>query len=321
MNPSEYETSPADEHGHVPVLLNEVLEHLAPQPGETAVDGTAGRGGHSLAFARAVGAAGRVISFDLDESNLAYAAERVRASGHEITPIHGSFESMPHELEQRETPADVVLLDLGFSSTQMDDPSRGFTFRESGPLDMRYDRSFGQTAADVVMTLSERELADLIFEYGEDPFARRIARKLAQIRSRETMDTTDKLARAVREAYGPRAKQSRLDPATRTFMALRIAVNDELGGLTRWLDALKAEAKRIGGGAVGRWLKPGARVGVISFHSLEDRLVKRALAELKTEGSATLLTRKPVMAEEAERFTNPRARSAKFRAARIGRPE
>ena len=314
-------TSGGPEHGHVPVLLDEIMEILSPTRGDIAVDGTAGRGGHSVALAAAVGRSGQVISFDLDESNLAYAEARAREAGHSLTPIHSSFESMPEVLNERGLRADVVLLDLGFSSTQMDDGYRGFSFRSPGPLDMRYDRTTGLTAKDLVMELPERELADLIFRFGEDPFARRIARKLAQIRSRETMDTTEKLARAVRDAYGPNARRSRVDPATRTFMALRIAVNDELGCLNRWLESLRSEAMRIGNGEDGQWLRSGARVGVISFHSLEDRLVKRAFVELKAMGMATVLTKKPVVATDAERFENPRARSAKFRAARIGRAD
>lgn len=308
-----------DDPGHIPVLLNETLAALALQPGETAVDGTAGRGGHTAAFSRAVGETGRVIAFDLDADNLAFAEARARNEGGIFEGIHGNFAAMADVLTARDLRADAVLLDLGFSSTQMDAPERGFSFRASAPLDMRYDRSCGATAADLLTVLNERELADLIFRYGEDPFARRIARKLAQMRTRETMDTTDKLARAVREAYGPRANQSRVDPATRTFMALRIAVNNELGSLEHWLGSLRQEAEHIGMHGAGRWLNPGARVGVISFHSLEDRLVKRTFSDLKTAGLAALITRKPVEAGEVERLANPRARSAKLRAARIGR--
>jgi len=214
--------------------------------------------------------------------------------------------------------ADVVLADLGFSSTQVDDASRGLSFQENGPLDMRLDQSRGPTAADLIRTLPERELADLIHRLGEEPLARRIARILAQQRRVESIDTTATLARLVREAYGSRARTSRIDPATRTFMALRIAVNDELNALRVFLEAIDREARRLASNGPGDgWLNSGARVGFISFHSLEDREVKQAFRSLVRDGLAEDRTRKVVVADDDEVASNPRARSAKLRVIRV----
>ncbi|HRQ74729.1 MAG TPA: 16S rRNA (cytosine(1402)-N(4))-methyltransferase RsmH [Phycisphaerales bacterium] len=308
-----------NEVGHIPVLLDEVLRLLDPKPGEVAVDLTAGRGGHSLALAQAVranGAPGRVIGFDLDKENLAFAAQRLEAANVNFTGIHESFINAPGTLRSLGVKADVVLADLGFSSNQMDDPERGFSFSADGPLDMRLNPADATpTAADLLASLSERELADVIFQYGEDPFARRIARNLVESRQFEPIRTTARLARLVHEAYGPKARSSRMHPATRTFMALRIAVNDELGALRSLLDQITKGAENVNGPT---WLHPGARVGIISFHSLEDRLVKHAFADIARRGLATRLTKRPVSASEQEASANPRSRSAKLRVARIG---
>lgn len=314
-----------DDPRHAPVLLRETLELLGPQPGQIYADGTFGRGGHASAFAERIGPEGTVVGVDLDEENLAFATARVASLDQppRIVTRHGSFVEIPDVLQESSLRADMLLIDLGFSSSQMDDPRRGFAFRESGPLDMRYDRSSrGQRAADLVNGLSERELADLIFRVGEDPFARRIARKLVEYRRTSPIETTETLARLVREAYGSRARQSRMDPATRTFMALRIAVNDELAALDALLASVTREARRrLAQGTVGEsgsaWLEAEARVGIIAFHSLEDRRVKHAFRELAREGAADLLTPKPVTAAEAEVAANPRARSAKLRVLRL----
>jgi len=311
-----------DEPAHIPVLMDEVMQLLAPQPGEVAVDCTTGLGGHSAALAAAVGKDGVVVGFDLDAGNLKRATPRAAGggggdgrSGAKFIPIHGSFVEAPHQLARLRVRADVVLADLGFSSNQMDDPSRGFSFNEDGPLDMRLDRSGGVTAADLVNQTDEAELAQIIFRLGEEPYARKIARKLGQNRANQPIRTTAELARLVTEAYGPRAHSSRMHPATRTFMALRIAVNDELGALRGLLEQVSRGAEQAGSGG---WLNSGARVAIISFHSLEDRLVKQAFAELATRDLATVLTRKPVGPSELEVRSNPRSRSAKLRVARIG---
>jgi 16S rRNA (cytosine1402-N4)-methyltransferase len=316
----------ASPHGHVPVLPAECLELLAPGIGETVVDCTAGRGGHAVLLAQAVGPTGRIVLLDVDAENLAYAAERVRReSGCEPLAIHTTFAGVEGALRtlrgQTGLKADVVLADLGFSSTQMDDPGRGFSFMADGPLDMRLDLSAGPTsgptAAELLRTLPERSLADLIFRLGEEPLARRIARKVVEVRGREPIESTAHLARLVREAYGSRAHQSRLHPATRTFMALRIAVNDELGALRSLLQAVRSGAQAAARDADDGWLRRGARVGIIAFHSLEDRLVKREFADMSSQGLVEVRTRKPVVSCDAETAANPRSRSAKLRVVRV----
>ncbi len=299
---------------HVPVLAREVIELLAPMPGDTVADLTLGLGGHARLFAERIAAGGTIVGFDLDGFNIAAATARLHAGVSRFVPIHARFTEAPHHLATLGLRADVVLADLGFSSNQMGDPARGLSFSADGPLDMRLDTSQSITAADLVAGMGEKELADLIYRYGEEPFARRIAQKLAQIRRREPIQTTARLAEAVVEAYGSRARSSRMHPATRTFMALRIAVNDELGSLETLLQQIARAAR---GQHADGWLNGGARVGIISFHSLEDRLVKHAFNELISDGVAQRLTKKPVIAADEEVRANPRSRSAKFRAISI----
>lgn len=309
-------------HGHIPVLLDPVLRVLAPQPGETALDCTAGRGGHASALAERLGPTGTVIGVDLDAGNLAAAEQRVNAVGAaRFIPIHASFDQAPQRLRELGLQADCVLADLGFASTQIDDASRGLSFGSDGPLDMRYDRSKGRTAAELLAVLSEREMAEMIQRLGEEPLAAKIARKIGHVRRSAPIQTTLELAGLVAAVYGPRARRSRLHPATRTFMALRIAVNDELNALSRLLAEVRMVAEgRPEDGNDGRWLRVGARVAIIAFHSLEDRLVKHAFVDLAKRGLASRLTFKPVMADEVELSTNPRARPAKLRAIAIGAP-
>ena len=303
--------------GHLPVLLDTILELLAMPAGGTVADLTAGRGGHAEALARCGGAGSRVFLLDLDAANLAFAESRVRAvDGVEVRAHHGTFAHADQAIRAAGWRADRVLADLGFASTQMDDPLRGFSFQAEGPLDMRLDTSRGETAAELVARLPEAELADAIFQLGEDPFARRIARIIAERRGRAPIRTTTDLASAVVAAYGARARESRMHPATRTFMALRIMVNDELGALRGLLSALEQGGRALASGT--SWLQPGARAGIISFHSLEDRLVKHSFAEWEREGLGTRLTRKPAEAADAEIRANPRARSAKFRVFEFG---
>lgn len=301
--------------GHVPVLLNETLAFLDPKPGETAVDCTVGRGGHSAALAEAVGSQGKVFGVDLDGESLSYAANVIGGGGACFVPLQDSFVRMPQHLVLAKVRADIVLADLGFSSAQMDDANRGFSFRLDGPLDMRYDPDGPTTAADIVNTFSEVEIADLIFEFGEEPYARKIARKLVQTRQVQPIHTTAQLVQTVLEAYGKRAQTSRMHPATRTFMALRIAVNDELAALQALMDQIIQSASKVNEEG---WLKGGARIAVISFHSLEDRIVKRSFNELANRGLGALLTKRPVVATEAEVMANPRSRSAKLRAFMVG---
>lgn len=302
-------------HGHEPVLLTSVMEMAAPQRGDCVIDATAGRGGHASALAAAVNP-GVVILLDRDEDNLHHAVERARSAAphSRIEGVHADFRSVASVAAKLGVRADVLLADLGVSSNQIDTPARGFSFHDDGPLDMRLDRSLPVTAADLVRDLSESDIASLIATLGEDPFSRAIARKIAQSRATEPITTTAHLARLVREAYGSRARFSRLHPATRTFMALRIAVNDELRALEELLGSITSAAQARGTG----WLSGEARVAIISFHSLEDRQVKRSFAALVDAALAHRLTRRPEVASDTEVEANPRARSAKLRAVALG---
>jgi 16S rRNA (cytosine1402-N4)-methyltransferase len=286
---------------HIPVMPAEVLEVLAPASGQTLVDATVGGGGHARLLAERLGPTGRLIGLDQDAGMLALA--RPRLEGLPVTLVHQRFDQLPQVLAQLGVAAvDGVLADLGFSSDQVDAPERGLSFQQAGPLDMRLDPTAGgETAADLLRRLSERDLADLIYQYGEERFSRRIARRIVETRQRTPLTTTDQLADVVRRCLPrPRGRRHGLDPATRTFQALRIAVNDELGALDRLLAALPAV------------VKPGGRAAIISFHSLEDRRVKQAF---RSKDVWEVLTRKPVQAGEEEVRNNPRARSAKLRAA------
>jgi 16S rRNA (cytosine1402-N4)-methyltransferase len=286
---------------HVPVLPAEVLHRLDPTPGQVIVDCTVGGGGHTRLIAERVGPTGRVIGLDQDESMLALA--RANLAGLPVTLAHANFEQLRDVLhDQGLTAVDGVLADLGFSSDQLDDPQRGLSFQQPGPLDMRLDPSRGETAADLLRRLPERDLADVIYRYGEERFSRRIARRVVEARQHEPLTTTEQLADLVRRCVPrPKGRGGGIDPATRTFQALRIAVNDELGALGRLLAQLPG------------CVKPGGRAVLISFHSLEDRLVKQAF---RRADEWEMLTKKPVTAGDDEVRTNPRARSAKLRAAR-----
>jgi len=291
------------------VLLKEVLSLLDPRPGEVYADATAGLGGHARAAAEHLAPGGRVVLVDADATMLERAREHVGgAPGVRVDAAHRSFSAIEGVLGELGVRADMVLADLGFASPHVDDPARGFSFRRDGPLDMRLDQSQGPTAADLIASLTEDELADILWRFGEERMARRIARKVAEARQRSPISTTGELATVVRSGTGGGG----IDPATRSFQALRIAVNDELGALAALLDAITRAAQ---GGAA--WLSPGARVAIIAFHSLEDRMVKQAFAKLHDAGLATRLTRKPITPGEAERAANPRARSARLRAIAI----
>jgi 16S rRNA (cytosine1402-N4)-methyltransferase len=301
---------------HAPVLLGEVLQALEPARGGLFVDCTLGMGGHAEAMLEASEAV-RVVGIDRDAESLALARERLARFGDRFRAVHSDYRDLDGVLGG-ETAAGI-LADLGVSSHQLDEASRGFSFSREAPLDMRMDRSTGETAADLVERLSERDLADLIYEFGEEHRSRRIARAICRERERDPIRTTTRLAEVVARASGiPRHKQ-RIHPATRTFQALRIAVNRELEGLDRFLE-----------GAVGALEAPGGRIAVISFHSLEDRIVKQTFNALSGQCSCPpglpvcmcgarrlvrVLTRKPVVASEQEVEANPRARSAKLRAA------
>jgi len=283
---------------HRPVLLDEVVSWLAPVEGAVLVDGTAGAGGHTRALALRVGTTGRVIALDRDPAMLALAQQST--CGLPVTAVASSHSAVGAVLDDLGLgPVDGLLLDLGLSSDQLAWTHRGFRFTADGPLDMRFDPGGnGPTAADLVNTLREEELARIVFEYGEERFSRRIARRIVEARRTGKITTTGRLAELVRRSIP--GKWGAIDPATRTFQALRIAVNDELAHLDTTL-ALLPDV-----------LRPGGRAVVISFHSLEDRRVKHAFRD---DPRLAVLTRKPVTATPGELATNPRARSAKLRVA------
>jgi 16S rRNA (cytosine1402-N4)-methyltransferase len=287
---------------HVPVMTAEVLQHLRPERGGVFIDCTVGLGGHARALLEA--GATRLIGLDRDRHALAGAGETLSAWRDRIDLVHSDYRALDEVLDARDIAVvDGALADLGVSSMQFDAPGRGFSFQRDEPLDMRMDQSAGDTAADLVARSSERELADAIFQYGEERFSRRIARAIVDARRETPVATTGRLASIVRRAI-PRRGFARIDPATRTFQALRIWVNRELEGLDRFLEA-----------AVRR-LRAGARLVVITFHSLEDRIVKHTLRALESgDAGVRVLTRKPIVPSDEEITRNPRARSAKLRAA------
>ncbi len=291
---------PAARAVHRSVLLNEVLTWLDPKAGSVIVDGTAGAGGHSRALAGKVGTTGRIFGLDRDPAMLALAAQATQ--GLPVTLVPSAYSDMAEVLESLNIPlgtVDGILLDLGLSSDQLAWTHRGFSFANDGPLDMRFNPGGEDpSAAELVNSLDEVELARIIFEYGEERYSRRIARRIVEARQLAPFTTTARFAEVVRR--GVPGKWGPMDPATRTFQALRIAVNDELGHLERTL-AFLAEV-----------LRPGGRAAIISFHSLEDRRVKHAFRD---DPRLEVLTRKPVTASPEELAVNPRARSAKLRVA------
>src|SRR5271166_1685957 len=296
------------EFGHVPVLLQEAIEFLAVRRGGTYIDATLGLGGHSWEIAKRLGAQGRLIAFDKDPAALERARERLTIPPSEMAAewpkvelVHASFA----EVAQHVAPAtaDGVLADLGVSSMQLEDASRGFSFQAEGPLDMRMNPQSGLTAEQVVNRFDERELADAIYEFGEERRSRRIARAIVRARP---IRTTAQLAAVVSAAARPMNQaERRIHPATKTFQALRILVNRELDDLRALLSA----------DAAPQVLRPGGRLVVVSFHSLEDRIVKDALRDGARGSVYRVLTKKPLTADEEEIERNPRSRSAKLRAA------
>ena len=297
---------------HVPVLLEESLEYLNVQPGGVFMDATLGLGGHSSAIARTLGGKGKLICFDRDPEAMAKAQQRLNGIAEELGSempkvryVPRAFSEAAEEVEPGSL--DGLLADFGVSSLQLDEAHRGFSFRAEGPLDMRMDTRSGETAEQVVNEADEEDLANLIYENGEERRSRKIARAIVRARP---IRTTAELARVVSAAAptikhsgGGHGKGVQIHPATRTFQALRIRVNDELGEIQSLLKS------------AGSLLKPGGRVVLISFHSLEDRLVKDAFRDAAKANHLEILTKKPVVATEQESLRNPRSRSAKLRAA------
>ena len=287
---------------HIPVMTAEVLQYLRPEQGGLFVDCTVGLGGHSRALLEA--GATRIIGLDRDPAALARARDTLAPWGDRVELVHADYRALDEVLDHRKIDRiDGALADLGVSSMQFDAPGRGFSFQRDEPLDMRMDQTSGDSAADLVARSTERDLADAIFQFGEERFSRRIARLIVETRHETPIDTTGRLATLVRRAVPHRGYQ-RIDPATRTFQALRIWVNGELDGLDRFVET------------AARRLRAAARLVVITFHSLEDRIVKHTLRALhQRDGLVQVLTKKPIVAGDEEVHANPRARSAKLRAA------
>lgn len=296
MSPETPELS--EKPAHQPVMLAEVLQWLAPREGMQIVDGTVGAAGHTAALAERVGPSGRVIGLDRDPEMLDLAESATR--GQPVTLVQCPYSQIGEVLDELgiEGGVDGVLLDLGLSSDQLAWEHRGFSFQKDGPLDMRFDPDEGRTAADLVNSLKESELADIFYQYGEERHSRRVARRIVEERRKEPIRTTGRLATIVRRAIPGR--RGPIDPATRVFQGLRIAVNREL----EHLDSALAN--------LSNWLRPGGRAVMISFHSLEDRRVKWAF---RNDPELLVLTKKPIEAKPEEIRRNPRARSAKLRVA------
>lgn len=291
---------------HVSVFLDEITAWLVTDRSKIFVDGTVGYGGHSERLLEKAGEDAVLIGIDRDEEALTFCRTRLGRFGSRAILLKGDFVDVKQLLRNVDIPAvDGALFDLGVSSPQLDDANRGFSFQEDGPLDMRMDQSTGTTAGELVNSLPESELADLIFQYGEERFSRRIARAIVRARERNALASTQDLTTVIKESVPAAYRHGRIHCATRTFQALRIAVNREL-------DVLEPAIRD----AVDM-LRPGGRIAVISFHSLEDRIVKhtfRALAE-RPHPQVTVLTKRPQVPSEAECQANPRARSAKLRVA------
>ncbi|MFI4874246.1 MAG: 16S rRNA (cytosine(1402)-N(4))-methyltransferase RsmH [Blastopirellula sp. JB062] len=285
---------------HVSVLPAEILDFLDPQPGQTFADGTLGGGGHTRQLAERVGDQGLVIACDRDLAALERAEQSLR--GLPIKVTQRNFCELPSVLQELEIDAiDGLLLDLGLSSDQLADRNRGFSFDSDGPLDLRFDETEGETAADLVNLLAEKDLADLIYQNGEERLSRRIAKKVCLRRKEKPILLAKDLADLVASCYPARGARERIHPATRTFQALRIAVNRELSSLESILKSAPD------------FIRLGGKIAIISFHSLEDRRVKEAFRE---DPRLEPMTKKPIIPTEEEILRNPRSRSAKLRVAR-----
>ncbi|QVL33027.1 16S rRNA (cytosine(1402)-N(4))-methyltransferase RsmH [Telmatocola sphagniphila] len=293
---------------HVPVMLPEVLSTLQPKPGDIAVDCTLGFAGHSFELLKRIGPDGKLFAFDLDAENIESANAKLSETGFSFQLTHGNFAGFPTALEGREV--DCLLADLGMSSMQIDDASRGFSYMREGPLDMRMDRSRGKTAAQLLQTLDEEELAEMFLEIGDEPQAAGIARAIIVRRQTEPFETTQDLRELILKAAPVKiledrkagtARQQTFRPVARVFQTLRIVVNRELSNLQELLRVLP-------------WtLKAGGRAAIISFHSGEDRLVKKAFKEGLERGEYSEICEEPLRPGLQERFDNPRSRSAKLR--------
>ncbi len=307
---------------HIPVMLNECLEALITDPRGIYVDGTLGNGGHAEMILEQLGEGGMLVGFDRDIDAIERVKEKLKSgAGRQVELVHDNYANMDVQLDRLGIgKVNGILLDLGVSSFQLDLAERGFSFQQDAPIDMRMDQTRGLTAAELVNSASEKELADLIYQLGEDRDSRRIARAIVDERNKARIETTARLAAIVEQAKGGR-KGRRTHPATQTFQALRMAVNDELAGIEKVLESM-----------IGRIVE-GGRFVVLTFHSLEDRLVKQffnrhvpreeslqqgGVRRIYEEPSAEWIWRKPRVASTEEQAVNPRSRSAKLRAVRVG---
>jgi 16S rRNA (cytosine1402-N4)-methyltransferase len=289
---------------HHPVMLGEVISSLNLKPGYRVLDATIGGGGHSIQILKRIQPGGILIGLDADASAVNISQEALAGFGGSCIIRHANFRDLDKVVQEAGISGlDAALFDIGVSSFQLEDASRGFSLQLDGSLDMRLDTGLPDTARDIVNRLKESDLDDLIFKYGEERFHRRIARALVEARKKKPIETTLELKNIIHSAVGPRYGRSRIDPATRTFQAVRIAVNDELGALEEGL-------RKVFG-----ILVPGGRVCVISFHSLEDRIVKNAFRDNARSGTMKILTKKPLRPSYEEVAANPRSRSARLRAA------
>jgi len=287
--------------GHESVMLDEVLQHLGPQPGQTFVDCTLGRAGHALAIAQKLGDSGLLIGIDADPRNLQFAADRLKQSACPARVFHANFAELPEVLHQvGSQQVHGILVDLGISTNQLFDPAYGMSFDRPMPLDMRIDPRLSKSAADLVNKLPENDLANVLYELAQERFSRKIARKIGEARRISPIQSTEALADLVRRAIGSGSGQ-KIDPATRTFLALRMAVNREMENLAALLQTAP-EA-----------LLANGHLAVLSFQSMEDRAVKLAFRLLEQTGRMKIVTPKPLLPSDAEIARNPRARSAKLR--------
>ena len=290
---------------HAPVMLREVLEVLDLKPGQTAVDGTLGLAGHAKEFAQAVSPGGTVLGIDWDQSMLGLAQERLSTiQGVKFLFAHSDYRNISDIVQEFDLKPNGILLDLGLNSAQIDDPTRGISFSKEGPLDMRMDRSKGEPASALLNRLGPNEIENILFEYGDERWSRAIAKKIVERRREHPLRTTTDLVDAVMAAIPAGARDKRIHPATRTFQAVRIAVNEELEGIDYTLIGA-AESLAVGG-----------TLAVLSYHSGEDRQAKHAFRELASSGRFEDLFKKPKQPTEQEILKNPRSRSAKLRAIR-----
>ncbi len=284
---------------HIPVLLKETIEVLNPQPTEFFIDGTIGSGGHAMAILEKIGPKGKLLGIDWDRNAIAN-CEVQMANRKNVILVQGNYADLPEILKQKKLgKADGLILDLGFSSESLES-GRGFSFLKNESLDMRYDIKQGVTAAEIINSFNEKDLADIFWKYGEERFSRQIAKKIIQERKSKPIKTTFDLMEIIKKAVPRSYERGRLHPATRVFQALRIYVNNELENLEKLLKNIEKIVK--------------GRLAIISYHSLEDRLVKNYFREMARQGKAKILTKKPIRPTFEEIRQNPRARSAKLRA-------